>query len=111
MGTDGGVKVIVGILSSQITIQKTATPFILDMTTGPTYRYQVKNLDADTATIYSIHDNPNPTTSRGSIASNSNTTTINTMVSAFLGSSITIYAKAQASGKTMSDVEFLYLEK
>lgn len=102
---------IVGILSSQITIQKTATPFILDMTTGATYRYQVRNDDANTATIYSIHDDPNPTTSRGNITSGAFTSTINTMVSAFLGSSITIYAKAQASGKVMSDVASLYMEK
>lgn len=81
------------------------------MTTGATYRYQVRNDDANTATIYSIHDDPNPTTSRGSIASGAFTSTINTMVSAFLGSNITIYAKAQASGKTMSDVASLYVEK
>lgn len=110
MDTDRGAEIMtLGIIASQITIRKTATPFILDMSSS-TFRYQVRNDDPDTATIYSIHDNPNPTTSRGSITSGAFTSTINTMVATFLGSSITIYAKAQASGKVMSDVASLYIE-
>lgn len=100
---------MIGIIASQNNEVKTFAPTINNVTTS-TFRYTVTNNDPMTATIYADHDQSNPTTSRGSIASNGNTSTINTLVSAFLGSSVTIYAKAQASGKIMSDIVSLYIE-
>lgn len=98
---------IPGIVASQITAEKTATPTINTPYKTTTWRYSVKNNDASTATVYADHNGTNPpTTSRGSIASGANTADINT---GYGIGGFTIYARAQASGKDMSDVVSVYV--
>ena len=70
------------------------------------YKYSVANNDVAAATVYSdVGTNP-PTTSRGSIASGSSTTMIDT---GYSSGPFTVYARAQASGKNMSDVTSYYV--
>lgn len=92
----------------EASIQQTATPTIIDETgIRPTIRYRVRNNDASSATIYSdVSTNP-PTTSRGLIASGAQTSIINTGISKDLVGTV-VYARAQASGKTMSTVTSMY---
>jgi len=86
-------------------LRQTDSPSIYAYKTT-TWRWNVTNEDASTATIYAdVGVNP-PTTSRGDIASGGTTTTINTG-SAFGG--FTIYAQAQASGEVLSDVVSEYV--
>lgn len=87
---------------------KTSNPSIFNASTS-TIRYYVKNNDALTATIYADYDAP-ATTNRGNIASGANTSTIDTGIPTLFGGSITVYAKAQATGKSESDVISLYIE-
>jgi len=99
---------IPGIVANQITEVPTSAPLIEDVSTT-TIRYRVKNLDGVTATIYADHNLADPTTNRGSIAPDAYTTTVNTFISIILGGEATIYAKAQATGKSMSVVTSLYI--
>lgn len=90
------------------------TPTTSTPTINPPYftingwRYNVKNNDESTATIYADHNGTNPpTTSRGSVASGANCTLINTgYTSELIG--FTVYARAQASGENMSAVVSYY---
>lgn len=90
---------------------KTTSPYIQDMTDSSTYKYRVKNLDSNSATIYADYNVSPPTTNRGTIASGTYTTTINTGIPSALGGYMTIYARAQASGKAISDIVSLYIER
>ena len=94
----------------KISTPQTVSPTLIDKTgiRDIYFMYSVQNDDASSATIYSdVSTNP-PTTSRGLIASNAQTSTINTGSQKGIG--ITIYARAQASGKTMSSITSLYME-
>jgi len=98
---------IPGVVASQIAVQTTATPSITDITLAVTWRYYIYNNDAATVTAYSDNDVNPPTTSRGTIAAASSSSQINSgkKVDGF-----TIYARAQATGKNMSDVTAAYVE-
>lgn len=88
-------------------VPKTATPAIQNMS-DTTIKYRVRNADNVIATIYSDYNQTNPTTNRGSIASGSYTSIINTGFPTMFGASVTVYAKAQASGKEMSNINSMY---
>lgn len=87
---------------------QTSTPMLIDETgIRTTVRYSVRNNDTSSATIYSDVSTTPPTTSRGVIASGAKTTIINTGIPIELSGTV-IYARAQASGKTMSAITSLY---
>jgi uncharacterized repeat protein (TIGR02543 family) len=90
--------------------QQTARPDIIDygcysdgFSNYATWR--VQNLDASTATIYTEASDSTPDINAGSIASNSTTSFRTSGALASNLSSVTVYATAQASGKTLSTVE------
>ena len=92
-------------------IQQTSAPSISN-STGPRdiyTMYRVRNNDTSSATIYSDAGTTPPTTSRGLIASGAQTASISTGWPKAISGGV-IYARAQASGKTMSTVTSMYLE-
>ena len=97
-----------GVLNQETTpTVKTSTPTINTPILAPTWKYTVKNNDDSYATIYSDYNGTNPAeTSRGSVAPDANSGTINTG-STFGG--FTIYANAQADGELMSDTDSYYV--
>jgi len=76
---------------------------------GTTYKYRAKNNDDSTATILMDEGVNPPVTSYGSVASKSYTGTHDTGIPTMFGVLFTVYATAQASGKTKSDVASLYI--
>jgi hypothetical protein len=92
------------VAQSQAVAQaQTATPTTLDHSSSisgflVTYNWKVRNLDATTATVWSELNNTAPTANARSLASNGTSTNIS--VSAEFGA--VLYARAEASGKTMS---------
>lgn len=91
----------------------TATPTINSATQGQppfvTQGYRVRNNDTSTATIYAEAGDSTPDISRGSIASNGQTSFLS------LGCqpgncNFTVYATAQASGETLSAVTSRYFQ-
>lgn len=73
-----------------------------------TISYYMRNDDPSTATIYSNIDST-PNTSRGSIPASSFTSTVTENVVDIGVGGWTIYARAQASGKSMSDNRSLFV--
>lgn len=95
----------------KVSTPQTSAPSIFD-STGPRdiyTMYRVWNNDASSANIYSDVTTSPPTTSRGLIASGTQTASISTGFLKALSGGV-IYARAQASGKTMSAITSMYLE-
>lgn len=95
--------------------QQTATPTILSAVMGSfpflTQGYKVRNNDGSTATIYAEHNDSTPDVNRGSVASGAQTGFITLGCQANAGAcQVTVYAKAQASGETMSATTSLYIQ-
>lgn len=115
-----GVKA--GIASSQrlLAAPITTTPNITnygvrlykDPFTNETYNqfyWKVQNLDASTATIYTSANDSTPGDNAGSIAPNDYTGE-RTYTTALSTNTITVYAKAQASGKELSAYDSQVIE-
>ena len=100
-----------GILTTPSQVVQTTKPNITDYgydALFSQYYWKVQNLDASSATIYSNANDSTPNTNRGTIASMAKTSTI------YDGSSnlsITVYAKAQASGETLSAYDSQIIQK
>lgn len=101
-----------GIIASQITAPaQTAKPNITDYgydSMFGLYYWKVQNLDSSSATIYTEADDSTPDVNVGTIASMAKTVNI---TSDSITTSITVYAKAQASGKTLSAYDSQYIAK
>lgn len=97
---------IIGIISSQITIQQTANPTAGTPFKTTTWRITITNNDASAADMYAdIGTNP-PTTLRTSALASGGSFTYNT------GTAIggfDVYFYAVASGKSASDVMSVYV--
>lgn len=109
--TSGGTKTIYA--QWDLAQQKTATPTILSATSGKppfvTQGYRVRNNDTSTATIYSEENDSTPDVSRGSVAYNATTAFIS-MACQPGNCNRTVYATAQASGETLSNVRSMYFQ-
>lgn len=95
--------------------QQTASPTILSSVQGSfpflIQGYRVRNNDGSTATIYAEAGDSTPDVNRGSIASGSQTSHITLNCQANTQScDVTVYAKAQASGETMSNTSSVYFQ-
>ena len=95
--------------------QQTASPTILSAVMGSfpflTQGFKVRNNDGSTATIYAEANDSTPDVNRGSVASGGQTGFITLGCQANSGScNDTVYAKAQASGETMSTTVSLYIQ-
>lgn len=96
-----------GVLIHQVTTQ-TATPNIHTYSYNAKFwsiHWYVQNMDGASAEIWSELGDTTPDVSRGTISSGSSTSLISQ--STFGGA--TIYAKAQASGKTLSNYDSQYV--
>jgi len=93
--------------------QQTATPTILSAQQGSfpflTQGFRVRNNDGSTATIYAEANDSTPDVNRGSVASGSQTGFISLGCQSG-NCNDTVYAKAQASGETMSATTSLYIQ-
>jgi uncharacterized repeat protein (TIGR02543 family) len=93
--------------------QQTATPTILSAQQGSfpflTQGFRVRNNDGSTATIYAEANDSTPDVNRGSVASGSQTSFISLGCQSG-NCNDTVYAKAQASGETMSATTSLYIQ-
>lgn len=93
--------------------QQTATPSILSAQQGSfpflTQGYRVRNNDGSTATIYAEPGDSTPDVSLGSVASGSQTS-FQSLACQPGNCNITVYAKAQASGETMSNTTSVYFQ-
>ena len=95
--------------------QQTATPTILSAVQGSfpflTQGFKVRNNDGSTATIYAEANDSTPDVNRGSVGSGLQTSFISLGCQANAGAcQVTVYAKAQASGETMSATTSLYIQ-
>ena len=93
--------------------QQTATPTILSAQQGSfpflTQGFRVRNNDGSTATIYAEANDSTPDVNRGSVGSGLQTSFI-TLGCQSGNCNDTVYAKAQASGETMSATTSLYIQ-
>jgi uncharacterized repeat protein (TIGR02543 family) len=93
--------------------QQTATPTIFSAQQGSfpflTQGFRVRNNDGSTATIYAEANDSTPDVNRGSVASGSQTSFISLGCQSG-NCNDTVYAKAQASGETMSATTSLYIQ-
>lgn len=113
LGGDPNNPLISQILYAQWTpqAQQTATPTILSATTGQppfvTQGFRVRNNDASTATIYAEPYDSTPDVNLGNIPPNT-TTNFQSLGCQPGNCDRTVYATAQASGETLSNVRSLY---
>jgi uncharacterized repeat protein (TIGR02543 family) len=93
--------------------QQTATPTILSAQQGSfpflTQGFRVRNNDGSTATIYAEANDSTPDVNRGSVGSGLQTSFISLGCQSG-NCNDTVYAKAQASGETMSATTSLYIQ-
>lgn len=93
--------------------QQTATPTILSAQQGSfpflTQGFRVRNNDGSAAVIYAEANDSTPDVNRGSVASGSQTSFISLGCQSG-NCNDTVYAKAQASGETMSATTSLYIQ-
>ena len=93
--------------------QQTATPTILSAQQGSfpflTQGFRVRNNDGSAAVIYAEANDSTPDVNRGSVASGSQTGFISLGCQSG-NCNDTVYAKAQASGETMSATTSLYIQ-
>lgn len=103
---DGNLSTVSSITQTTLA-NTTSAPTINTPYLTTSWRYTVKNNDALAATILSDYNGTNPpTTSRGSVASGANSAVINT---GYAIGGWTIYATAEASGKSKSPVTSYYV--